>query len=551
MLIGLEVENFKGIGRPVRIELRPITLLFGPNSAGKSTILHALHYAHEILSRRNFDADETHHGGDGVDLGGFRNFVHQHDTDRAVRLRFELALKGCDLPELPLPVAERTEDRERADAREQGRDDRERPEVQEAASSLELYNDGLSGLIDSGWVELMVQWSPVRDAPILRAYEVGLNREPVGRIEASGDGAQVELLANLPHPLFAYDGRIPEDEREKPEVVESRWLHDSPWSENEYWRSHRLPVGGLSRSSLPRWGELLDIVYDERNDFYAYPFREFRYRVSTLLVGVGQLLRDELARLRYLGPMRDVLPRLYAAPRLTDPRRWANGYAAWDLLLARGPELIREVSDWLGGEDRLDTGYGLRMRSFKELPEDGPLMIAIRQGRVLDDIEDLAAEIAALPTRTELQLADAKTGLEVQASDVGLGVSQVLPVVVAALDAERPGITAIEQPELHVHPKVQVELGDLFAQQAADGRIFVLETHSEHLILRLLRRIEEAHCNTLPVGKPSLGPHQVSVVFVEQVDGEVRATRLRIDETGEFIDRWPRGFFEERVAELF
>jgi predicted ATPase len=178
-------------------------------------------------------------------------------------------------------------------------------------------------------------------------------------------------------------------------------------------------------------------------------------------------------------------------------------------------------------------------------------MIAIRQGRVLDDIEDLEADITALPTRTELQLADAKTGLGVQSSDVGLGVSQVLPVVVAALDPERPEITTIEQPELHIHPKVQVELGDLFAQQAADGRIFVLETHSEHLILRLLRRIEETHGNTLPIGKPPLRPEQVSVVFVEQVDGEVKATRLRIDDTGEFIDRWPRGFFEERVGELF
>ena len=70
MLTAIEVENFKGIGRPIRIELRPITLLFGPNSAGKSTILHALHYAHEVLSRRNFDPDETHHGGHFLDLGG-------------------------------------------------------------------------------------------------------------------------------------------------------------------------------------------------------------------------------------------------------------------------------------------------------------------------------------------------------------------------------------------------------------------------------------------------------------------------------------------------
>ncbi len=98
---------------------------------------------------------------------------------------------------------------------------------------------------------------------------------------------------------------------------------------------------------------------------------------------------------------------------------------------------------------------------------------------------------------------------------------------------------------------MQVELGDLFAQPVDDGRVFLLENHSEHLMLRLLRRIEETHSGELPEGKPALRPDQVSVVFLEQVDGEVRATRLRIDETGEFIDRWPHGFFDERADELF
>lgn len=538
MLTALEVENFKGIGCPIRVELGPITLLFGSNSAGKSTIIHALHYAHEILSRRNFDPDETHHGGDVVDLGGFLSFVHGHDLTRSVRLRLELDLKDRDLPELPFPPSKLREEGEPAGS-------------EDPVSSLDLYNDGLSARIETAWLGLSVQWSSAREAPVLRGYEVGVNNELVGRIEASADGAQVELVPNLPHPLFSYDGRLSEGEQLELQLVEARWLNDGPSSEAEYWRGHGLPVAGLSRSSLPRWGELLRIEYDEEDDFYAYPFREFRYRISTLLVGVGQLLRDELAQLRYLGPMRDVVSRIYSAPRLVDPRRWANGLGAWDLLLARDDEFIREVSDWLSSEDRLDTGYGLAMRSFIQVPVDGPLVAVIRQGRVLDDVEDLAAELGALPVRKELQLVVPSTLLPVSPYDVGLGVSQVLPVVVAALDPDRPGVTVIEQPELHIHPRIEVELGDLFAQQAADGRIFLLETHSEHLVLRLLRRIEETTNGELPTGKPELRADQLSVVYVEQVDGEVNASRLRVDETGEFIDRWPRGFFEERARELF
>ena len=166
-------------------------------------------------------------------------------------------------------------------------------------------------------------------------------------------------------------------------------------------------------------------------------------------------------------------------------------------------------------------------------------------------VRDLVRAIAAAPLRTTLQLVTVGSNLPVRSSDIGVGISQILPVVVAALDPQRPGITAIEQPELHTHPKLQVELGDLFAQPVDDGRVFLLENHSEHLMLRLLRRIEETHSGELPEGKPPLRPDQVSVVFVEQVDGEVQAAPLRIDKTGEFIDRWPHGFFRERAAELF
>lgn len=537
MLTALEVENFKGIGRAVRIELRPITLLFGPNSAGKSTILHALHYAHEILSRRNLDPDQTHHGGNTIDLGGFRNFVHAHDTDRAVRLRFELDLGGRELPELPLPGSNAAAEGDPAEA-------------EEPAVSLESFDDGLSGEIESSWVELSVRWSAAREAPILRAYEVGVNGEPVGRIEASADGAQVDLLPNVPHPLFAYDGRIPEDQQLQPEEV-ADFFGDTPWSEAEYWRGHRLAVGRLSRSSLPRWGELLDIEYDERDDFYAYPFREFRYRVSTLLVGLGQLLRDEVERLRYVGPMRDVLPRSYVPPRFLEPHRWASGLGAWDLLFARGPEFVGRVSDWLADPGKLDTGYGLEFKSFLALPKDSALWLSIERGTFLDIWDDFVGEFQALETRKELYLVDPESRIAVHPSDVGVGVSEVVPVVVAAIDPERPGLTAIEQPELHIHPKVQVGLGDLFASQIGDStRCFLLETHSEHLMLRLLRRIEETHSGELPASKPELQPEQVSVVFVEQLDGEVKVTQLRIDEVGEFIDRWPHGFFEERAKEL-
>jgi len=84
------------------IELKPITLVFGPNSAGKSTILHALHYAREILERGNIDPDVTIAGG-LIDLGGFATLVHNHELHRVVRLKLSLDLsdeQGTDALQL-------------------------------------------------------------------------------------------------------------------------------------------------------------------------------------------------------------------------------------------------------------------------------------------------------------------------------------------------------------------------------------------------------------------------------------------------------------------
>src|SRR3974390_1878140 len=88
----IEIENFKGVATKQAFDLRPVPLLFGPNSAGKSTILQSLHYLREILERRNADPDQTIAGG-LTDLGGFATLVHGHDLNRAIKLKVCIDLR--------------------------------------------------------------------------------------------------------------------------------------------------------------------------------------------------------------------------------------------------------------------------------------------------------------------------------------------------------------------------------------------------------------------------------------------------------------------------
>ena len=77
-----------------------------------------------------------------------------------------------------------------------------------------------------------------------------------------------------------------------------------------------------------------------------------------------------------------------------------------------------------------------------------------------------------------------------------------------------------------------------------------METHSEHIILRLLKRIRQTTDGELPEGFAPVTPDDVSINYLNSSEDGVQITRLNIDEDGEFIERWPGGFFAERREEL-
>jgi predicted ATPase len=89
-LSGLRIANFKAFSTSQRVPLRPITLVFGANSAGKSSLLHALALAHHAVGTGELDTQRTEIGGEAIDLGGFRQYVHRRERSRQVELGFDL-----------------------------------------------------------------------------------------------------------------------------------------------------------------------------------------------------------------------------------------------------------------------------------------------------------------------------------------------------------------------------------------------------------------------------------------------------------------------------
>jgi hypothetical protein len=525
MLTALALDNFKGVAVRQRVEFAPVTLLFGANSAGKSTILHALAYVHELLARGDADLDHTFLGGDVLELGGFARLVHQHDTSKAMRFRLEfqtsIVLNRSLRPLDGLPFAD------------------------------------LDDTVKAAWIELVIEsrLTTSRSGPLLVRALVGIGAhpEPLVQLELGPslrDGESLYVRVNLGHDVWA-EHYVDVVERWttvalpaatlEPVYMKDRGPNEPtpigilPSLEGPHPHDQRaLPVFAISRSrpsAMPALDEPIRVLMpggDDPTAEQAATLDEIRTFLEMVVQGTTAQLVAHLEQAAYLGPLRAVPPRGYLYERAGRSVRWADGLAAWDLLLADRGRLVKDTNA------RPEAARG-RLPARRAEPRRHPG----RAPRIRDHVD---AAIRRLLLRND------SGGLALP-SEVGAGIAQVLPVIVAAL-ADRVPFVMIEQPEIHVHPRLQTGLGDLFIEASA-SRQLLIETHSEHLILRLLRRIRETTDGELTAGAPAFTPDQLSVMHVQSTPAGAVFTRLRVDATGEFIDRWPTGFFAERAGELF
>jgi predicted ATPase len=136
------------------------------------------------------------------------------------------------------------------------------------------------------------------------------------------------------------------------------------------------------------------------------------------------------------------------------------------------------------------------------------------------------------------------TSLSVNLADAGTGIAQELPIFVQrAMDVldppEHPVLEIIEQPELHLHPAAHAALADLYLHATRDTRVrFIIETHSETLLLRLRRRIAEGDYD----------PADLAIYFVDHQSGAATVNRINVGEDGG-LDYWPAGVFSEDYDE--
>ncbi|HBT9408479.1 TPA: AAA family ATPase [Klebsiella pneumoniae] len=538
-LTKLVLENFRSFSERQEIDFSPVTLLLGPNSAGKTTILIALFYLQQILDREQCNPIYLEAMGNRR-IDGFKSLVHNGDLEKVITIGI-----GFE-PEQTIGVEYKTYLEDLSD----------------------IFDTNFIKMIDIAdetekvYVEFKIAWSQLQKTAYIKNYSICINNEFIG--ELSNDEYNKSSLVqklNFKHPLLLpldhhlWLEAVDEDELDKfssefeislkdltPSLehnkhsVTERIIFSDSVSDNVDQKLLPPIFVKTNIGSLPRLGRVFDTnlkIFDtsEQVDFFN---REIITRVLTqIFTSPLDKLNNYLKVSVTIGPLRVIPDSSFIPNPYPEQNGWFDGTSAWDKLYLSqqtNNKLLDKVSDWFSNCEKLNTDYHIVRAT------------------------DLNIEVDNLPLvlKNNVFFCKKDSCQMLFPNQVGVGLTQIAPLIVAAND-NQDGLVAIEQPELHIHPALQLAVGDLFTQYPHDEKrpMFLVETHSEHIILRILKRIRQTTDDELPESNHPVKPEYISVIVFEDNNGSTITRKIDITDDGDFKQKWPKGFFEERRGELF
>lgn len=500
------IQNFMPFEDTGWMELRPICLLFGRNSSGKSAIIKALRLLRQSLDGQSSTEPFVFTSEYGVDLNSFKTAVHNNEIENVMAFSFRCA------------VAADTSDRLRT-----------RVNILRNKGNLPLISeaDFQNHLV----IKSSYAWSDVKTQAHLVEFKI------TGPWGLMNDGAEEETI------IFAA-------QRLSSEIVE--------YGEDEWWFWSDLLTGyesdeesAWSRVSIKTVsGFLPKLDTDSVQTAEDSMSRQDLRLVQDLLDELHCNIRSFLEGIEYLGPIRPEPQRVYALDPITRLRWQQRGWGAF-LRFVKGEidyEELKQITKWLAA---LELG-----------------------DEVVPDKENYAGDLAIIA-----QVKIGSGGELDNLADVGYGTAQVLPIIVECVLAERDVLVIIEQPELHLHPRAQAQLADLLVEVATRGdrlieerqtnneplptpgelsalRVrFLIETHSEHLLLRLRRRIAESAAGKLDKTQRASKPicsDALVIYFVDRLFGASNVQQVTVDRRGDFeyIPGGFRDFFADDIDDV-
>lgn len=465
----IRLQNFMAFEDTDWVDLRPITLLFGRNSSGKSVLIRSLLLLRQSVQQAREGDVFVFSSLHGVDIGSFREMAYNGKDDPIVRFHFR-----CVSSEIENILAK------------SGHPDIKRlatPTLQIALGYAAEVADKYKGGINLSDLEISLVNEEGQTNDLLFRATL-LNEEDVVRF---GEEWYVDGL------LTAID-------------------------ENVTWKEFGCRIGR----------GFLDVKFTppESNNVTGYKILE------DLFGELRQEIQNFLNQIVHLGPIRPEPQRRYSFSQ-KDVVEWKlRGWTAFlDFVGGRmGEERVQSINGWL---QSLELATGTET--------------------------NLTSETGSLYTEFAVTIRERETMKPLPLSAMGFGLSQVLPIIVQCVSAQPGSLIIIEQPELHLHPRAQANLGDLFIAVIQNGmhqgRVkFLIETHSEHLLLRLRRRIAESSIPHSDQRLLFLTKNDLDVRFVYREGLTSKVVYIGVDDRGELdTNHAPQqfnDFFADDLIEL-
>jgi predicted ATPase len=538
----LSIKNFKAFSKLQSIPIRPITLIFGANSSGKSSILHSLLFLSQIQiepSSPHANITFTELGGNVVDLGGFPNVTYKHSTSNTLQFTIDTKIhqfatsfhfsidvffnKNGDVDKVTYNVNKNRlislinlSERGEGTYTIRGNEISTRTKVvfhniqqlcDETNSSfsdeiVRVFNE-LAKLHKTKSAEVQIQTT----LPIISTQNM---REFIANTKISTD-IQSSFLADR----ILSDSAIP-----LLRIKQRSINHKFFMNEDELFTNIQRAARQNNET----------LILNEQTKDSVYTILAI---IAELCIDHSETIFNQIQRALYLGPLRKIPSRNFN--EMFEPNQEkATGLLAWKRL-SGSKEITNNVNIWM-------KKLGIKYRIISEQIYERNQLDKLFQKRsrtagiTAQDIDSLT------PKDSHLRFEDLTSKTNVSHRDLGIGVTQVLPIIVNALSLTN-SLILIEQPELHLHPKLQAELAELFIETAVQknkqNNTYILETHSEHIILRILRKIREG----------DLSPNDVSILYISPDRTGSTINHIGVDKDGDFLDHWPDGFFEESYRE--
>jgi hypothetical protein len=509
MLTYLGIENFKPFAELQSAELAPITLIYGPNSSGKSSLIQSL-----LLLRQSLTTPQTGDfslipRGAFADLGSFKSLVHKHEGARKLGLQVGFTPNKSPQSSGSMERMIRQADRKVSMTFEACSSPQSRKKDSSRLSAIEYELSG-GDLLKAGLSRAPSGWGADRQPP--QPFELDAVPFRWSDDQSRMSFATLHSTVPLRYPgagrrsaSWAAGAEMSEEEKREDLSARVQQLFDAV-ADAPFW----------ARGSLPG---RLDIAAPENASEFSRPDRISRVGFRT----VFEVLQGDILRMfnsiEYLGPLRSYPERFYLIRGGAATSVGTRGENTPQVLFRGSENTQPQINSWFKA---FDIPYSLTLEPLGD---------------------DVTGEIVAM------HLSDSRNRVQVAPSDVGFGIGQLLPILVQGV-ISKAQILCVEQPEIHLHPRLQACLADFFIATAglnsakpSDRTVqWVTETHSEALMLRLQRRIREG----------TIKPDDVSVLYVwPSPEGTSHIMKLRLDESGDFIDAWPDGFFEESYNEVF